>query len=158
MIATLPVQSSENKKIMEPDDTSEELPKSKQGKVVARTDADANQARAMAQYGVPETDIADSLGISKHTLLKLYGADMRAGRSFAKAKIGKTLYQKAVAGDTALLIFYAKTQMGWRETQRIDHTVKAVVQEGKVNLAEISDEELLQYGESSGGDSKKTSS
>jgi hypothetical protein len=46
------------------------------------------------------------------------------GRAKAHGKIGKTLFDKAMAGDTGSLIWWTKTQMRWAETQKheIVHT------------------------------------
>ena len=75
--------------------------------------------RAMAGYGIPHDKIAVLIrdGISVDTLKKYYKRELDTGRAAAHAKIGQTLFQKAVEGDTACLIFYLKSQMGWSERQ-----------------------------------------
>ena len=40
----------------------------------------------------------------------------------ANAKIGGTLFNKAINGDTTAAIFWAKTQMGWKETTIQEHS------------------------------------
>lgn len=89
----------------------------------------AKQVQALSQYGVPQEDIAATIGVCVETLVKLYRAEMDMGRAIANARIGKSLFEKAVAGDTTAAIFWAKTQMGWRESQRmeVDATVSANV-------------------------------
>lgn len=69
----------------------------------------------MAQYGVPQEDIAAYIGLSVTTMLKLYDTEYRNGVTIANAKVGEMLFKKCEQGDTACLIFWAKTRMGWRE-------------------------------------------
>jgi hypothetical protein len=49
---------------------------------------------------------------------------LELGRAKANGKIGKTLFDKAMSGDTGSLIWWTKTQMRWAETQKheIVHT------------------------------------
>lgn len=81
---------------------------------------DAETVRAMAQYGVPHEDIAATLGMCVETMQRLYGAELVKGRAVANVKIGRRLFDKAMSGDTAALIFWAKTRMGWKETQKLE--------------------------------------
>ncbi|OUO51652.1 hypothetical protein B5F76_09210 [Desulfovibrio sp. An276] len=90
---------------------------------------DERIALSMAQYGVPHTQIAQALGMSKDILYKLYGDAMQKGAANANAKIAQCLYNKAIGNqekgippDTTALIFWCKTRMGWRETQKVDLT------------------------------------
>jgi len=84
---------------------------------------EARQVEAMAAVGITQEDIALVLGMNFKTLTRLYSEAWKRGKVKANAKVGERLYKKAVEdGDTASLIFWAKTQMGWRETQRVDHT------------------------------------
>ena len=82
----------------------------------------AKTVRALSQYGVPQEDIAATIGCCVETTLKLYGQEHKEGRAVANAKIGKRLFEKAMDGDTTALIFWCKTRMGWRETQKVDLT------------------------------------
>lgn len=82
----------------------------------------AKTVRTLSQYGVPQEDIAATIGCCVETMLKLYGQEHKEGRAVANAKIGKRLFEKAMEGDVSSLIFWAKTQMRWRETSKIDLT------------------------------------
>lgn len=93
----------------------------------------AKHVQTMSQYGVPQEDIAASIGIHVGTMMKLYRDEFRRGKSIANSKIGQTLFEKAIAGDTVAAIFWAKTQMGWKETQKIEQVGSvATVQTYKV--------------------------
>lgn len=98
-----------------------ELVENKQGRPHQYKETEAVIARAFAQYGIPEVQLCRYLKIAKTTLYRLYGDVMAQGRAVANHKVAERLYKKAVEdGDTAALIFWCKTQMGWRETQHID--------------------------------------
>lgn len=85
-------------------------------------EAQAQQVHAMSQYGVPQEDIAATIGMSVPTMLKLYDSEHRKGKALANAVVGKRLFEKCKDGDTTALIFWAKTQMHWRETQHVEVT------------------------------------
>ena len=46
----------------------------------------------------------------------------RKGKSKAIKNIANGLLRKALDGDSTATMFYLKTQAGWRETQKIDHS------------------------------------
>lgn len=117
----------------------------KGSKSVKYDEQKANVVRALSQYGVPQEDIAAQIGCCVETLVKLYAREMAEGRAVANAKIGKRLFEKAMDGDTASLIFWAKTRMGWRETQKIDVTSSDGTMSPApvaVDLSSLSGEEL----------------
>lgn len=72
--------------------------------------------------GTPQEVIADVLNIDPKTLRKWYRAELDLAKAKANATIGGALFNKARAGDTAAMIFWMKTQAGWRERQEIDHS------------------------------------
>lgn len=72
---------------------------------------------ALAKYGITQREIAIEAGICEKVLAVLYHSELERGRAVANAAIGKRLFEKALQGDTACLIFWAKTRMGWRENK-----------------------------------------
>lgn len=77
-----------------------------------------NEQRQMVEClygcGMPLDDIARLLKISRKTLSARYKEELKIGKIRMDAvAIGK-LFQKIRAGNTACLIFYMKTRMGWR--------------------------------------------
>lgn len=87
------------------------------------TTEERKQVEAMAGYGVPHDNIASLIrdGIDSDTLKKHFKTELAQGKAKANAKIGQTLFQKATSGDTTAAIFWAKTQMGWKETNVTEH-------------------------------------
>ena len=75
-----------------------------------------------ATIGTPQSVIADILGIDDKTLRKHYREELDQARAKANATIGGALFNKAKGGDTAAMIFWMKTQAGWRETNRVEVT------------------------------------
>ena len=88
------------------------------------TDAERKQVEAMSGYGLPIEQIAILVrnGIDADTLRKHFATELIAGKAKANSGVGRTLFQKAMGGDTAAMIWWSKTQMRWAETQKHEHT------------------------------------
>jgi DNA-binding XRE family transcriptional regulator len=75
-----------------------------------------------------QEQIADYLGISRTTFHAIMERDpdvaerYKRGKARAIAHVAKGLLQKARSGHTVSSIFYLKTQAGWRETDRLEHS------------------------------------
>ena len=72
--------------------------------------------------GTTQADISRVLDIDEKTLRKYYRDELDLAKAKANATIGGALFNKAKTGDTAAMIFWMKTQAGWRESTNIDHT------------------------------------
>lgn len=110
------------------------------------TDAERKQVEAMSGYGLPIEQIAILVrgGIDTDTLRKHFANELIAGKAKANSGVGRTLFQKAMGGDTAAMIWWSKTQMRWKETQAHEITgadgapieftkIERVVVRGKAN-------------------------
>ena len=88
------------------------------------TDAERKLVEQMCAVGIPHEQIAMVIrgGIDADTLKKHFKDELREAKIKANAKIGGTLFNKAISGDTAAAIFWAKTQMGWSEKQLLEHS------------------------------------
>lgn len=82
----------------------------------------AEKVQGLAQYGIPYEQIALYVDLSVPTLRKLYKRELEKGSIIANAKVGEKLYQSCMEGNTTAQIFWLKTRVGWRETQKIDMT------------------------------------
>lgn len=88
------------------------------------TPQERKQVEALSGYGLPQEHIAALIrdGIHLDTLKKHFMSELVAGKAKANAQIGKTLFQKALGGDTTAMIWWSKSQMKWTETQKLEHT------------------------------------
>lgn len=88
------------------------------------TDIERAQVEKMAGLGVPLHQIGSLIreGIDKDTVIKHFRKELDNGKAKINAKIGLTLYQQAMAGNTSAAIWWTKSQMGWRDQSRIDIT------------------------------------
>lgn len=83
-----------------------------------------NQVEALSGYGLPQEQIATLVrgGIALVTLREHFEKELVAGKAKAGARVGKTLFEKAIGGDTTAMIWWSKTQMRWAETQKHEIT------------------------------------
>jgi hypothetical protein len=88
------------------------------------TDAERKQVEALSGYGIPIEQIAVLVrdGIDADTLRKYFITELQSGKAKANAQVGKTLFNKVLAGDTTAAIWWSKTQMRWAETQKHELT------------------------------------
>ena len=82
------------------------------------------QVEALSGYGLPQEQIAILIGGGIHidTLREHFSMELMSGKAKANGQIGKTLFQKALAGDTAAAIWWSKSQMRWADTHRHELT------------------------------------
>ena len=88
------------------------------------TPAERKQVEALSGYGLPIDQIAVLVreGISVDTLRAHFSTELVSGKAKANGQVGKTLFQKVMAGDTTAAIWWSKTQMRWAETQKHEVT------------------------------------
>jgi len=90
------------------------------------TDKTRAEIVALRSYGVPIKEVAAYIGIDDKTLYKYYKDELENSAIKANANVGKFLYQAAsgqalTTGATysdcvRAAMFWAKTRMGWKET------------------------------------------
>jgi hypothetical protein len=88
----------------------------------APTEATRQTVQLHTMVGTIQEDVARVLGIDAKTLRKHYRDELDLSRAKANATIGGALFNKAKTGDTAAMIFWMKTQAGWKESTNVDHT------------------------------------
>ena len=88
------------------------------------TAAERKQVEALSGYGLPIEQIAVLVreGIHVDTLRAHFATELISGKAKANGQVGKTLFQKDMAGDTTAAIWWSKTQMRWAETQKHELT------------------------------------
>ena len=94
---------------------------------ITLTEAEKREVETLAAVLTAE-QVADYFGIGRTTFFALLDRDpeiaerYKRGKAKAIGAIAQSLISKARAGDTTSMIFYLKTQGGWRETERIEHS------------------------------------
>lgn len=85
--------------------------------------------------GMTQEQVALVLDKSVDSLDRHCRKELDSGALKTNAKVGAKLFDKCMKGDTAALIFWAKTKMGFRETSKTEHSF---------DFSNLSDEELQQ--------------
>jgi len=85
------------------------------------TDAQRQTVQLHTTVGTTQAVISQILGIDLKTLRKYYREELDVSKAKANATIGGALFNKAKGGDTTAMIFWMKTQAGWREKSDINH-------------------------------------
>ena len=90
------------------------------------TDKTRAEIVALRSYGVPIKEVAAYIGIDDKTLYKYYKEELDNSAIKANANVGKFLYQAAsgqalttgasYSDCVRAAMFWAKTRMGWKET------------------------------------------
>lgn len=103
-------------------------PRKKTGRPATVLDKDQMaQVEALASVLTTE-QIADYFGIGRQTFYDLMNRDesvfvrYKRGRAKAVGNIAQSLLKKAQSGDNAAMMFYLKTQAGWKETSATENT------------------------------------
>ncbi len=84
----------------------------------------------LAACGTPQEDIRrvithpDGKAVRLQTLHREFRHELDTAMTRANAKVGAALFNAAINGDTASMIFWAKTRMGFREVNRTEFTGK----------------------------------
>jgi len=86
------------------------------------TDENKKLVESTSGLGLPHEQIAILVGIDDKTLRKHYRAELDLGKAKANGQIAKTLFSKAISGDTTSLIWWTKAQMRWSETVKQELT------------------------------------
>lgn len=106
-------------------------------KQIVLSDEQIAQVEALASVLSLE-QVADYFGISKPTFYKIMERQPEVAIRFKKGKakatvtIGKNLIELAKDGNLTAIIFYLKTQAGWRETEQQD-----IEQQGKQRPTQV---------------------
>lgn len=97
------------------------------------TAAMREQVMTLAGYGIPIDGIAllvknpeTGNGISINTLKRYFEHELAAGKHTANSMVVQSLYTKATGKSPQAVqaaIWWTKAQMGWRGTDRVEHSV-----------------------------------
>ena len=89
---------------------------------------DLKQVESLAANGLTQEQIATALGISESTLHKRkqenteFTAAIKRGKAKGIALVTNKLMESIKGGNMTGMIFFLKTQAGWKETNVQEHT------------------------------------
>lgn len=119
-----------------------------------KIEIDLAKVEALAANGLTQQQIAASLGISERTLYnsKRDNADfaeaIKRGKAKGIAVVTNKLMEQCKNGNTTAIIFFLKTQAGWKETQITEHTGEIVSKNLELSnerYKELAKEVLAEY-------------
>ena len=99
-------------------------------KPLTLTDEQKAEVETLAAVLTAE-QVADYFGIGRRTFYSMMQRDeeiaarYKRGKAKAIGVVAQGLINKARAGDTTSMIFFLKTQAGWRETSQVEHMLPA---------------------------------
>jgi hypothetical protein len=73
-----------------------------------------------AGLGLPHAMIATLLGITENTLRRRYRKELDSGKAKATVSVLQTLYKRCIGGSDTAIIWWTKTQLGWREDRSLE--------------------------------------
>ncbi|MFC1079591.1 antitoxin Xre-like helix-turn-helix domain-containing protein [Pasteurella multocida] len=97
-------------------------------KTKPKIEIDLDTVEKLSANGLTQQQIADALGISERTLRnrKSNSADfadaIKRGKAKGIAFVTNKLMEQIKSGNTTAMIFFLKSQAGWKEKQEIDLT------------------------------------
>jgi len=76
----------------------------------------------LAGVGTRQDVIAECVGVDPETLRRHYREELDHGMEIANCQVIETAFRMAVSGRCpAATFFWLKTQMNWREVDRVEH-------------------------------------
>lgn len=92
----------------------------------APTDVTRNQVKYYCGMGLTQEQMATLMGITRETLRKHYREELDSGMAEMNLRVSENLYNIATnpdhKGTVQASMFWAKTRMGWRDTNRTEVT------------------------------------
>ena len=81
---------------------------------------DAHRVLELAHNGCTLAEIAATLGCCEDTIHKRFSVQIERGRKMCDAALRSKQVQKAIAGDTQMLIWLGKQRLGQKDKQEIE--------------------------------------
>lgn len=89
----------------------------------------AEQAATLCKFGATDEEIADAFEVNVATIYRWRGKyqefceALKIGKDEADARVERSLYQKAINGDTTAMIFWLKNRRSdvWRDKTEVTH-------------------------------------
>ena len=102
----------------------------------------------LVMSGAPLHIISEIVDMCEDTLRKYYGKELKTAKTIAIERIGKTVYQQAIDGDSKAQALYLKTQgasHGWVEKQIVENVSSDETQALKDQIKELEEKYQRDY-------------
>ncbi len=112
------------------------------------TDALRRRVCDLVMSGAPIHIICEIIGVNDDTLRKYYKYELTTAKAIAIERIGQTVYQQALGGDSKAQALYLKTQgasQGWVEKQVIETTNVDETADIKAKIIELEEKYNRDY-------------
>lgn len=102
-------------------------------KTKPKIEIDLKQVETLAANGLTQQQIADALGISERTFRDRksnsaeFAEAIKRGKAKGIAIVTNKLMEKVKAGNVTAMIFFLKSQAGWKENQAVDFNLSTEV-------------------------------
>lgn len=99
-------------------------------KTKPKIEIDLSMVESLATQGLTNQQIADSLGISERTLQNRkkdnaeFAEAIKKGKAKGIAVVTNALMKKIKSGNVTAMIFFLKTQGGWKENNQLEIEMK----------------------------------
>jgi hypothetical protein len=78
----------------------------------------------LASIGCSDTVIGDFIGLSADTVKRRFAENLTKGRAERKIKLHQAQTDKALSGDSTMLIWLGKQDLDQHDKQELEHSVK----------------------------------
>lgn len=75
---------------------------------------------AAVSIGMTTDKVATLIGCGESTVKKYFQEELSKGLLKANMNVAGALYKSAMGGNVTAQIFWCKTRLGWRETERVE--------------------------------------
>ncbi len=102
------------------------------------TDKDRATVKALAAYGVLQSEISKVIGVDDKTLRKHFRDELDTGSTRANAKVAESLFKRATGdgpSSVTAAIFWLKARAGWSEAKAEAPGKKEIEQEAAERVA-----------------------
>ena len=110
-------------------------------KTKPKIEIDLSMVESLAAQGLTNQQIADSLGISERTLQNRkkdnaeFAEAIKKGKAKGIAVVTNALMKKIKSGNVTAMIFFLKTQGGWKENNQLE--IEMTKEKKLTTLAEL---------------------
>ena len=90
------------------------------GRPKAQPQLTERQVTFLASIGCTDLEIAEAAGVSRSTLQRTFGVQLKEGRASLRTRLRKAQVDSALAGNTTMLIWLGKQYLAQRDRYDVE--------------------------------------